>query len=216
MIGRTLNGGKAFLRRSTDRQEASLTTQMNWAMKKAAEMGVKLRASLAELQHMQENRLSKFNDVYLDDAKSGADMTRLGLTSLLSDAISDQSISHIFVYLPDRLARPEEPLVAAAMQNRLLSAGITIVFCDRILPPRQRGENHFAQDMLSLYHFTEAGDYLNRLAQRVIEGQIVCAEAGGWTGTLWFCPCPGRHGWEGDSRAIRWHENSKTRMPDKN
>jgi hypothetical protein len=151
-------------------------------MKMAAEMGVALNASLADLQHMQENRLHKFKDIHLDDAKSGADMTRLGLTSLLSDAISDQTISHIFIYLPDRLARPEEPLEAALMQNRLSNAGITIVFSDRILPPRQRGENHFVQDMKSLYDYTEAGDYLNRLAQRVIAGQIQCAQAGGWTG----------------------------------
>ena len=67
-------GALAYLRRSTDRQEISLTTQLDWALVEAARHAVRLDASSADLEHMQAARLSAYKGLRLDDGISGADL----------------------------------------------------------------------------------------------------------------------------------------------
>ncbi len=182
MPARNKNRGKALLRRSTNRQEKSLEEQLSWAIHQAAAMDVPLDASMADLQHMTAHKLHHYKDLYVDDAITGSDLNRRGLVAVQRDALADKKTSHLFIYLPDRFARPEEPLEAALMEIKLRKAGLTIVFSNRTALPRQKGVNYFADNVQLLYQYTEAGEFLNHLAQRVIEGHIKAAEAGCRTG----------------------------------
>ncbi len=48
--------------------------------------------------------------------------------------------------------------------------------------PRRKGETYFGEDMQMLYSYMESGEYLNKLAVRVIQAQIALAKKGHWTG----------------------------------
>src|SRR5947209_16586341 len=182
MSSRVKNRGKVLLRRSTNNQEKSLSQQLDWAVARANEVGITLDASQDDLALMQKNCICRYKDMYVDDAITGANLSRPGLSALRTEVIADRSVSHLFIYLPDRLARPEEPTEAMRMEIELRMAGITIEFSNRTAAPRRRGTNNFADDIQLLFQYTEAGQYLVNLAQRVIEGQVHCAELGGWTG----------------------------------
>src|SRR4051812_18999068 len=110
MAVRTKNRGLAYLRRSSGRQEASLETQLQWAINEASRIGMPLRGSLADLERMKTGKLHSYQDIRLDDSVTGADLTRPGFLALQSDALSDRSISHLFIYRRDRFARPEDAI----------------------------------------------------------------------------------------------------------
>ena len=109
MSSRVKNRGKVLLRRSTNNQEKSLSQQLDWAVARANEVGITLDASQDDLALMQKNCICRYKDMYVDDAITGANLSRPGLSALRTEVIADRSVSHLFIYLPDRLARPEEP-----------------------------------------------------------------------------------------------------------
>jgi DNA invertase Pin-like site-specific DNA recombinase len=182
MVARITKNGRVLLRRSTSMQEKSLEFQLDWAISRARELGVVVNASRVDLHYAQQHGLHRYNDIYVDDAVTGSDLRRPGLTAFLQDVKRDHTVSHVFVYLPDRLARAEEPTEAAMMEIQLCRAGVTVEFSNRTAQPRQRGVNYFAENVQLLYQYTEAGEYLNLLAQRVILGQMRAAEGGYHTG----------------------------------
>src|SRR5437763_156715 len=108
MAERPKNRALVYLRRSTSRQEASLETQLQWAIAEATGMAVALEAAPADLERMRAGRLHTYRDIRLDDGITGADLRRPGFLALRRDAIADRSVSHLFIYRRDRLARPED------------------------------------------------------------------------------------------------------------
>src|ERR1700733_14295178 len=119
MAKRMKNRGKVLLRRSSNRQETSLEQQLEWAIFKAQGLGVPLDASQAELTYMLKAGLCTYKDLYLDDPVTGSDLNRPGLTAMIAAVTADRSVSHLFIYHPDRLARPEEPLDGVAIETNL-------------------------------------------------------------------------------------------------
>lgn len=101
---------RAYLRRSSEKQEASLDAQLKWAKNTAPKHDVTLNATQLELEQMMDKGLNYYNDVYIDDSESGSDMSRPGLLKMVEDVISNPRISHVFIFRRDRFARPEEPL----------------------------------------------------------------------------------------------------------
>jgi DNA invertase Pin-like site-specific DNA recombinase len=182
MTIRTKNRGLVYLRRSNSKQEASLETQLAWAIAKAIELGVSLSASLADLQYMLTNRLSSCKSIRIDDAISGDCMSRPGFLALMDDAVKDRSISHIFVYRRDRLARPEDAMAMASVERRVREKGITIVMVERIAGPRRPGVSDIGDDLAACIEYYQSGEYLLTLARRVIDGQQRNAAAGHWNG----------------------------------
>ena len=143
---RANNQGLVYCRRSTDKQEISLPSQVEWAIQAAGRQGVTLDATIADLEHMQALRLHRYKAIYLDDGITGSDLTRPGFVGINRDALADRRFSHIFIYKRDRFARPTDALQAVQIEKKLLQAGITLVFSDARVPADPvRGPEHHAR-----------------------------------------------------------------------
>jgi DNA invertase Pin-like site-specific DNA recombinase len=182
MAARKKDWAKAYLRRSTGKQEASLWTQLEWAIEKALELGVRLDASLADLEYMLAHGLDRYKDIYLDDGITGSDLQRPGFAAFRAAAMADERVSHLLVHMADRFARPEMAHQAMQMEVELLYAGLTVVFSNRVSQLRVRGRNYFGEDVLILYAYTESGEFLNKLAVRMVEVLTKLARDGYWPG----------------------------------
>jgi hypothetical protein len=71
---------------------------------------------------------NQYKDILGDDGITGADLERPGFSSFRNGALSDQNVSHLFIHMADRFARPEQATAAVVMEEELLYAGLTIVF----------------------------------------------------------------------------------------
>ena len=106
MKSRPQNRGLSYYRRSDDKQEASLGQQHGWARETADKMGVVFRGTLADVERMRQQKLSHHEDIYIDDAITGGDLSRPGFLQFLADAKADPTVSTVFVFKRDRLAPP--------------------------------------------------------------------------------------------------------------
>lgn len=175
---RKKNRALAYLRRSTDRQEISLPTQLEWAMAEAARHSVSLDASPADLDYMQATRRSSYKGLRIDDGISGADLTRPGFLGLMDDSRSDPSISHLLIYRRDRFARPEDATKMVVIEKDLRLAGLTIVFADGVAGPLVRGQADLAGDIAMMLGYYESGEFLRKHAERVLVAQRQLALGG--------------------------------------
>lgn len=182
MPARTKNRGLIFLRRSSGRQESSLQVQLEWALRAAAAEGVRVEASLIDLEHMQRKGLHTYKDIRLDDAVTGADLERVGLRSLKADAAADRTVSHIFLLRRDRLARPEDAQNMVVWEKDLRYAGVTLVMSDKIAKPLDRGSVDIGAEIGMWVDYYESGEFLRKHAERVISSKILLGKAGYWTG----------------------------------
>jgi DNA invertase Pin-like site-specific DNA recombinase len=161
---RTKNCGLIYLRRSGKRQETSLITQLEWAIAKAKELGIRIDATPADLEHMRENHLHARKSIRLDDGITGSDPNRPGLTALNRDAVSDRSISHILIFRRDRYSRPEDAVDAVQMEKELLRAGVSLVFSTKTVLPGERGQRDLARDIDALLEYNESGAFCEQLS----------------------------------------------------
>ena len=182
MTGRSKGRALAYLRRSTDRQEISLSAQLDWARGQAAVHGVELDASPADLAHLRDKGFSSYKGLRVDDGISGADMNRPGFLALIGDAQRDPTISHVLSYRRDRFARPEDAIPMVAIEKRLRLAGVTIVFAEGVAGPLIRGQDDIAADIAMLFGYSESGEFLRKHAERVLQAQCQLASGGYRTG----------------------------------
>ena len=182
MIGRNKQDGAGYLRRSTNRQEASLPYQLDWAIAQARQHEVRFDVSQADLEIMQARGLHKYKCLYLDDGVSGADLERPGLRALVEGVVANQNISHLFTYKRDRLGRPDDPLDMMTLESQLTRAGLTLVFNDSIATPTRQGETDLPHIVQMLFAYHQSGEFLRSLAERVIEAQRRLAREGHSTG----------------------------------
>jgi DNA invertase Pin-like site-specific DNA recombinase len=139
MTIRAHNQARVYLRCSSARQESSLATQLTWAIAAAAERGIRLHASLEDLDYMKSRRLSKYKDLYVDDAVSGTRSNRPGFDAMLQELKADRRISHLLVYKRDRLGRPRNAVHMVFVENALQEEGIVIVTSDGTIDPTATG-----------------------------------------------------------------------------
>ena len=182
MAERLKNQARVYLRRSTGKQESGVYSQLEWAIHEAQKYGVTLDASRQDLDHMLAHGLIHHKHIYLDDGVTGADLTRAGFTAFRHETMNNRSISHLFIHMSDRFSRAELTSQAMQLEQELIYAGVTVVFSNRISKPRRKGETYGAEDMAMLYAYMESGEYLNKLAVRVIQTQMSLAKKGHWTG----------------------------------
>ena len=184
MTVRRKNEGRVYLRRSTTKQAMGIHDQLRWAIREAAQRGITLDASLADLEHMLLRGLKSYKHIYLDDGVSGSDLTRRGFLAFRGEALGNHAVSHVFVHMSDRFARPDQSLQAMQLEHELLYAGITVVFSNRVAEPRSHGRGHeyISQDLTAYLEYSANGDYLNKLAVRVLQAQIQNAKEGFRTG----------------------------------
>ena len=157
--------------------------QLGWAIREAATRGVRLDAAPADLDHMVARRRVAYKHLFLDNGATGRTWPGPGSTAFRKGGDDpNPAVSHLFIHLSDRFARPELVRQAMALETELLHAGLTVVFSNRVSEPRTCGPNYFPQDMLLLYEYTENGQFLQKLAIRVLQTQTRLAAQGYRTG----------------------------------
>ena len=176
--------GRALVyeRRSHDGQEASLRQQFDWATDTAAKVGVPFRGTFADILDMQQQRLHHRHDIYLDDAVTGGDMRRPGFQKFLHDAIADRSVSHVYVFKRDRLARPQDILEMMQLEKQLIASGVTLVTHERTITPEEIKTNEMVYLLSGLIEYQEHGRFSPRLGDRIVFVQKSMASKGWSTG----------------------------------
>ena len=182
MTIRVPNEVRVYLRCSSTRQESSLATQLTWAIATAAERGIRLRATLEDLDHMKRHRLFKYKDLYVDDAVSGTRTKRPGFDAMLCDLKADPRISHLLVFKRDRLGRPRNALHMVMVEDDLQEEGIVIVTSEGIIDPTTTGSARCTQSVMSILGFHESGEFSRKLSERILLTHIALARKGYSTG----------------------------------
>ncbi len=182
MSTRIKNQARVYLRRSTSAQETSLETQLQWAIDAANQHGILLRASINDIKHMQLQRLTRYRDLYLDDATSGSKTRRPAFDALLAETDSDSSISHVFVFKRDRFGRPKDPLEMMVVERDIRDRGVTLVMSEGVLDPSTTGQSALGQTAMSLFGYHESGEFSRKLGERMVLVQRQLAEDGYSTG----------------------------------
>ncbi|HEV3302112.1 MAG TPA: recombinase family protein [Planctomycetaceae bacterium] len=131
---------------------------------------------------MQANHLVAWKSLRLDDAVTGGDLSRPGFRALIDEALRDRTISHIFFYKRDRLARPQEAFEVALIEKNLSTSGITIVTSGKIISPIEPGEGELSDDIALVLDYHQSGQFLRTLAERIVATQRGLAEGGFWIG----------------------------------
>ena len=105
---------------------------------------------------------------------------RPGLNALHDRVRTDRGVSHLFVPRRDRLARPDNPLDAVAIECEMRSRGLTIAFLDgKVLPALPRGKRLKIGDLLmSVIDYDTAGKFRRDLAEKLIHAKIRLAKSG--------------------------------------
>jgi len=179
---RSKDQGLIYLRRSSNRQELSLAGQLEWALKAAREQGVHVAADISDLDHMQRMKLHSYKDIRLDDAISGADLSRPGFLAVQVDLMANTRKSHLFIHMRDRFGRPSDAYEMAMREKSIRFEGVTIVLSTEVAVPLDRGEGNLGEDLKLLVEYYLSGDFLRRLAERVITAQLQLATRGYRTG----------------------------------
>jgi DNA invertase Pin-like site-specific DNA recombinase len=175
---------RCYLRRSSAKQESSLEMQLENVIAAAKQHGVLLDASQEDLAYMLANRLTRFKDIYLDDAVSGTRTKRPAFDAMIAELKADPSISHLFVHKRDRLGRPRTPLAMMMVEEQLKSAGVTIVTSEGLISASAHGPEAFAQSLVSYVGYYESGEFSRKLSERVVTKHIELASQGYSTGGI--------------------------------
>lgn len=168
-----------YIRCSTSDQDESLPSQLDWAIRRAVELGVAFSPTQKDLKYALAEGLTEVGDLYLDPAVTGADMKRPGFLAFNERAVEDTSITHVLLWSRDRFARPEETSEAMKMEKAILFAGKDVVVAQgRSLSARKRNDHQLCDDFILMYEYAAAYAYRVDLAYKVLRGQGKNASAG--------------------------------------
>jgi hypothetical protein len=146
-------------------------------------LGLIFDGSLSSLREMIASRSWAKGDIYLDYLVAGNKLSRPGLNALRERAKFGGNLTHVFIARRDRLARPNDPTDALAIENELRSLGITLVYQDKTVGPLKPGERQEIADLITgVVDFHKAGAERRDLASKVIQGQMSLARKGFSTG----------------------------------
>jgi DNA invertase Pin-like site-specific DNA recombinase len=184
MVGDQKSEARVYLRRSETKQEMSLQDQLKTALGRAAEVGVTIQATLADVEHMQAHHLRRYKDLYLDDGLKGDDLERPAFQQMCQELQSSDTVGWLFCVRRDRLGRPQDigSFEMALTEARFAQNGITLVFSDQIITPADMERELFSRVLISSVEYKGAGDFLVQHAERVITAQQRLAREGWWTG----------------------------------
>jgi DNA invertase Pin-like site-specific DNA recombinase len=182
MMKRKKGQGLIYLRRSGDRQETSLQKQLDWALVAARDQNVQIDAATEDVTRMQERGLHAHKSLRLDNAITGADLTRPGLQQLIQDVQEYPQISHIFVYARDRLGRPDSPVDMMLIEENIRRLGVTLVLASGVIEPHSGEDSRLGEMVSMLFDYHRSGKFLKELAEQMIRTQLQLAKQGYWTG----------------------------------
>ena len=180
MIARQKKGRGLFYHRdSGGKHENSPPEYVNWAQRKAAEIGVQFDGTPERIKSMIQSGTSRAGDLFLDYDVKGNLLTRKALDLLLHEATSDRTVSHIFIPRRDRLARPDNAVDGVQLELKFLCAGVALVFMDRTLEPIEIGQRQdIGQLIAAVLDYDKSGKDLSELAQKILHAQLALAKQG--------------------------------------
>ncbi|MCE9527937.1 MAG: recombinase family protein [Planctomycetales bacterium] len=179
----TLGRGLFCSRDSGGRHEQTPAEYIEWARRKAKELGVAFNGTPEDIMKMMRDGIPVSNDIYFDVDVSGNQLSRPALDQLFERVQTDLTVTHVFIPRRDRLARPDDPIDGLRMEQRLREMGITVVFMDRVLGPLRRGgKRDIGESMVALMEYHESEKFRRDLAEKMIYAQICLAKAGYSTG----------------------------------
>ena len=149
-----------YVRRSTDRQEESLDQQ---------------KRKLEAFAKSNDWQLVK---VYVDDAISGSQMQRPGLTELLDAAKIRDDVEYVIAWDHNRLARPKDAVDGMMLERQLLSAGKRVVYA----ATGQEIDRSFTSGLIGYIEHHQNGDYLRKLSRDTMRGLVARVQRGLWPG----------------------------------
>lgn len=172
-----------YTRDSGGKAETTPAEYVAWAAVKAAELRLSFDGSPDLIAGMIRSGVSAQGDIFLDYDVAGHLLSRPGLDALIHETQSDLNVSHILIPRRDRLARPDDPLDAMQIENRLRSGGVTLVFMDKTVGPKTRGQRTDVTDhLVALIDYDAAGKFRRDLAQKILYAQLSLAKNGYSTG----------------------------------
>jgi len=172
--------GVFYHRDSEGHSQLAPPQYVEWARGAAAKLGVAFAATPEMIQRMIASGQSELGDLYLDYGVSGNQLDRPGLNALRARVLGDAGVSHLFLPRRDRLARPDNPLDAMAIEYELRSAGLEIILMDgKVLPALKRGVRiDIADFFTSLIDYDASGKFRRDLAEKLIHAKIRLARGG--------------------------------------
>ena len=184
MVAEQKDEARVYLRRSETKQEMSLHDQLRIALGRAAELGVSIQATSADIDYIQANGLLRYKDLYLDDGLKGDDLERPAFKQMCDELLSSDTVGWLFCARRDRLGRPQNigSFRMAITEADFAENGITLVFSDQIITPADMERDYFTRMITSSVEYKGAGDFLAQHAERVITAQQRLAREGWWTG----------------------------------
>lgn len=154
-----------------------------WASGEAGKRGIRFSGTPELIGRMIRESLSAAGDIFLDYDVSGNLLSRPGLDALIAEIQADPEVSHVFIPRRDRLARPENPLDGLALETRIRSLGVTLIYMDRELEPITTGKRQSIEDLIvGIVDYDRAGRDRRELAEKLIHAQIALARNGFSTG----------------------------------
>ncbi len=179
----TAGRGLFLTRDSGGMHETTPGQYVRWAQREAARLGVVFNGTPEQIDDMIREGRFQEGDLFLDYGVSGNKLSRQGLNAMMHTALTDPSVSHVFIPRRDRFARPDDPVDAVKLEHTLRSAGLTLVFMDRVVPPLERGRPRDVGELIvTMLDYNFAGEFRRELAQKMIHAQITLAQAGFSTG----------------------------------
>jgi hypothetical protein len=174
-----LGRGLFYTRDSEGHSELAPPQYVGWAQKEAAKLGVAFNGTPDAISSMIARGVSAEGDLFVDYGVSGNHLSRTGFDAFQRRALSDKSVTHLFVPRRDRIARPDDPLDALLIERSLLAAGLTLVLMDRVLGPQPRGQRpQLADTIMGVIEYDSSGRFRRDLAEKLIYAKIKLAEGG--------------------------------------
>ena len=102
--------GLFYHRDSEAHSELAPPQYVEWARTEAARLGVSFSGTPEVMISMMDRNQSAEGDLYLDYGMSGNQLSRPGFDRFRQRALSDHTMSHLFVSKRDPLGRPDYPL----------------------------------------------------------------------------------------------------------
>ena len=111
MTKRPLQGvGLFYTRDSAGHSELAPPQYVAWASREATRLGVAFDGTPDAIAAMIDRNISSQGSLFLDYGVSGNNLSRPGFNAFRKRALSDNTVSHLFVPRRDRIARPDNPL----------------------------------------------------------------------------------------------------------
>ena len=171
--------GVFYSRDSGGKHETTPGEYVRWASKEANKYNLKFSGSASQIDRMIRKGLPFDGDIYFDYGVSGNQISRPALNQLFVDAISDPSITHLFIPKRNRLARPDDALDGVELENKISAAGITIVYQSNVVQARPRWKRRDLGDLLcAVAEFDQTGKFRLELGKAMIYSQIELTKGG--------------------------------------